>query len=80
MRIPHRKGHSIQRDVRLAGIGVRLSHRINGCIRVGPNGRDLELLLSNSDRTTVDESYSVSVSFLSKNDLVSYNPRDLDGG
>ena len=46
VRIPHRMGHSIQRDVRLVGIGVRSSHRINGCIRVGPNGRDLESLFA----------------------------------
>lgn len=52
VRIPHRKGHSIQSDVLLASAIVGPSRRIHGPPRVGPNGRDLELPSGNSDRTT----------------------------
>src|SRR5271166_1823780 len=52
VRIPHRKGHSIQSVVLPA---LTVSGRdccIHGLIRVGPNGRDLKLPQGNSDRTT----------------------------
>ena len=41
VRIPHRKGHSIQRVV-LVGLALSLAAGIHGHIRVDPNGRDLE--------------------------------------
>ena len=52
VRIPHRKGHSNQRDVLLASAIADPGRRIQGPNRVGPNGRDLELPEGNSDRTT----------------------------
>ena len=52
VRIPHRKGHSIQSDVLLASAIAGPNRRIHGPPRVGPNGRDLKLPPGNSDRTT----------------------------
>jgi hypothetical protein len=52
VRIPHRQGHSIQRDVLLASAMAGPGRRIHGPTRVGPHGRDLKLPYGNSDRTT----------------------------
>src|ERR1043166_5772025 len=52
VRIPHRKGHSIQSNVLLASAIAGCCRRIHGPTRVGPNGRDLKLPWGNSDRTT----------------------------
>ncbi len=50
VRIPHRQGHSIQREVLLAST-IAGPGRLHGPTRVGPNGRDLKLRHGNSDRT-----------------------------
>jgi hypothetical protein len=52
VRIPRRKGHSIQSIVLLAAAIAGRCRRIHGPTRVGPNGRDLKLPQGNPDRTT----------------------------
>src|SRR5262245_27751950 len=52
VRIPHRKGHSIQSIVLLASTIAGPGRHIQVTSRVGPNGRDLKLPRGNSDRTT----------------------------
>jgi hypothetical protein len=84
VRIPHRKGHSIQSNVLLASAIAGCCRRIHGPTRVGPNGRDLELPKGNSDRTTGPK---LLFSLLSSLDypvpqslLGAYDTSDLGGG
>jgi hypothetical protein len=63
VRIPRRKATPFNATCWLASANVCSCHRIYGHIRVGSNGRDLELPVGNSDRTTFAESFS-GVSFV----------------
>ena len=78
MRIPHRMGHSKLSDVRSARVCLKPPHP--GTHSSWPKREGSRIALSNSDRTTVAESCSVRVSFLSKNNFVGYTSGDLDGG
>src|SRR5262249_45992912 len=61
VRIPRRKGHSIQSIVRLSSTIAGPGHRIQVTSRVGPNGRDLKLPEGSSDRTTESQRGSVNL-------------------
>ena len=83
VRIPHRQGHSNQRDVLLASAIAGPGRRIHGPNRVGPNGRDLELPKGNPDRTTGPKFPSSSSSLfrpIRRTPLGDYNNTDLGGG
>src|SRR5204862_4685754 len=64
VRIPRRKGHSIQSVVLPASTISGAGCCIHGHIRVGPNGRDLKLPQGNSDRTTGPNWFVMSPSCL----------------
>ena len=84
VRIPHRKGHSIQSDVLLASAIAGPNRRIHGPTRVGPHGRDLKLPPGNSDRTTGLKLLFSLISSLvypaPQSLLGGYNISDLGGG